>query len=79
MQKHPTWGDATQTICTILAAGALVVLALMLGNNALIKSANAECLQWEQDAKEYAPHFYLTKWQDDQCKAQGITINAPIK
>jgi hypothetical protein len=37
-----------------------------------------ECAKWEKQSKEYN-NFYLLEWQDQQCKAHGIIINADVK
>ena len=55
----------------------------------LIDGANkteiAECTKWEKQTQEYERYnekthtgFYITKWQDEQCKAHGIKINATV-
>lgn len=38
------------------------------------RSERAECIKWEQQAKEY-PLYYSTAWQKEQCKAQGIELS----
>ncbi len=37
----------------------------------------SECLTWEKHAEEYQL-FYLTEWQDQQCRHHGIEIDAPV-
>lgn len=44
----------------------------------LYRSEAVDCRQWEDQAKNY-PMFYLTVSQDEQCRAHGIIISAPIK
>jgi hypothetical protein len=45
----------------------------------------SECRKWESQAKEFGVYnpknqtgFYLTKWQDQQCNAHGIKIDATV-
>lgn len=57
------------------------VIALLFFSVFLIGSDRneiVECNKWQQQAKEY-PNFYLTKWQDDQCKAHDIVIQAQVE
>ena len=37
-----------------------------------------ECLKWQNEAKEYQK-YYLTAWQDEQCRAHSIVVDAPVK
>lgn len=60
----------------ILAGIALLYFALSIG---ISRSEIAECDTWSQQAKEFPSQFYLLSWQDQQCRAHGIVINAPIK
>lgn len=42
------------------------------------KTEISECKIWAQEAKEYR-NYFITKYQDAQCKNYGIEIIAPIK
>ena len=61
-----------------VAAMALAVAVFVALSYGIPKGEKAECIKWEQQAREF-PNFYLTKWQDEQCIANGIIINATIK
>lgn len=41
------------------------------------KQEMVDCFQWQNQSEQY-PEFYLTKWQNEQCTARGIEINAPV-
>lgn len=58
-------------------------LGLMIGafwatNSALEKTEVVECQKWQQQAKEFSL-FYVTSWQDQQCRAHGIVIDAKVE
>ncbi len=45
----------------------------------------SECRKWEKQSKEFERYdertqtgFYITKWQDEQCRANGIIINTEV-
>lgn len=61
----------------ILGALALMLIAFV-GTKALNKHEIYECHQWENQAKNF-PEFYITDWQDQQCRTHKIIINAPVK
>jgi hypothetical protein len=42
------------------------------------RSEIAECKLWENQSEEFK-NFYLTGWQDSQCRHHGIIINAVIR
>lgn len=73
--NHLMWGDAAMTV-TVIAIATLGLMAVYF--LAIPRQETADCLKWQQQAQDY-PNFYLTQWQADQCKANGISINAPIK
>lgn len=41
-------------------------------------SETHECRVWQADASKYAD-YYIMSWQQEQCQAHHITINAPVK
>ena len=49
--------------------------AVLIG---LDKQDKVDCLTWENQAKELQG-FFLTKAQDEQCRALGIIISTDIK
>lgn len=57
----------------IFGASVSFVMARAVDGNEVI-----ECTQWNREAKHY-PGYYLTQWQDEQCKYHGIVIDAPIE
>lgn len=59
----------------IVMGGVLLIKALMDGTAATERS---ECLQWAMEAQQ-RPGFYLTDWQDQQCRHYDIIINTFIK
>ncbi len=72
----PGWGDATMTVFAIIAMLGLIGIAFYYGNG---QQEVVDCNKWAQQAQDYPRTFFLAKWQDEQCRAHGITINAPIK
>ena len=61
----------------MLWAFTIIILAGFLARG-FTRQEKYECRKWEKQASEY-PNYYLTSWQDEQCRAHGIKINAPIK
>lgn len=62
------------TVCFILLTVAIVT-AILVGTS---RSENSECIKWSQEADAY-PGYFLASWQKDQCDANGIFINSPVK
>lgn len=65
----------------IITGAAIVVLAagaFWCMNVAADRNETSECDIWMVQAKAF-PSFYLTKWQDEQCRAHGIVIDAEVK
>ena len=60
-------------VCLII--GVAVAFAFLKG---VEKQEKVECLKWQEEAKIY-DDYYITKWQDEQCRHYGIKIDAPIK
>ena len=65
-----------------------VIALIVLGSYVVVvgwgKQEVVECLQWQQQAKDFggiapASQFYIRQWQKDQCDAHGITVIAPVK
>lgn len=56
-------------------------IAVMLWSTLLLailpRQERSECLKWQSDAKQY-PLYYITAWQEAQCKVYKIKINAPV-
>lgn len=63
------------SILAIVALCALFAFCLVKGAD---RAEAVECYKWQDQAQQYTG-FYLLQWQADQCKAQGIDIDAPIK
>ena len=40
---------------------------------AVDRQAEHECLQWQEQAKEYQD-FYLSDWQKKQCESVGVQV-----
>jgi len=59
----------------ILGAVALFIWAMETGFD---KNEEVECLKWQSESTQYA-NYYLTHWQDEQCRAHGIEISAPVQ
>lgn len=51
------------------------VVAISIG---VSKQEKVECITWQNQAKEY-PNYYITHWQDQQCRSIGIIINTEVK
>lgn len=62
------------TIVIVSLVG-VFVWAVLIGLN---KQDRVDCITWENQAKEFQG-FFLTKAQDEQCRALGIIINTDIK
>ncbi len=60
-------------VISVLLGAAIYLIA-----DGVSRNETVECIKWQKQAKEY-PAFYLAQWQSDQCKAHGISVNAPIK
>lgn len=67
----------------ILIGGIVTVVAMTgFGFAAMYgidKQEGMECYQWEMQAVQFKGNFYITHWQDQQCRARNIFINAPVK
>ncbi len=37
-----------------------------------------ECIKWQEHAKEFQG-FYITNWQDEQCRSLGFPVDAPVR
>jgi surface antigen len=77
MKNKKGWIDLGGIIfvLVIIVAICLIVKALDYGVGL---TEQGECLKWQKEAVEYAPHYYLVEWQKQQCEHYGITIDAPI-
>lgn len=73
--SRETLTDIVMGILIVGIGGAGVFLALDLVED---QRATAECVKWESWAEKY-PKFYLTEWQEKQCRAMGIDIDAPVR
>ena len=56
----------------------LVYVATIVMPNGLDKQAIGDCNGWKAQSEQYE-NFFLAKWQDTQCRAFGIVIDAPVK
>lgn len=66
---------------TTISLVAFVVLfgAVRLVSGALDKSEIGECQTWQSEAHAYDAHYFISHWQDEQCRAHGIVIDAEVK
>lgn len=63
-----------------IAIGAvLVILAYTALVASIDRSARAECIKWSAEAVAFAPVFYLTQAEEDQCQAVGVEVIAPVR
>ena len=67
--------EAILTTVTVIALAATLVTAIVVGMG---RSEIVECNKWSQEADAY-PGYFLASWQDEQCRANGIIISAPVK
>ena len=67
--------NAIEFILLIVFVSLLFYVVLAIG---IPKKEKAECLKWQQMAKEYQG-FYLKQWQVEQCYHYHIKVDAPIK
>ena len=67
--------DEINTIYTaIILLVAMIALTCLAIPRAVRIIETNECLRWQKEALEY-PNYYLTPWQEEQCKARGVEIN----
>lgn len=71
--KHPH-----QKIAAAAFVGILLVAGIWAMNEGMDRQEIVECNTWDAQSREYT-QFFLAKWQDAQCRAHGIVINAPIR
>ena len=69
---------AMQAIITTAITVALIALFAYALNVGMNRQEVVDCNTWQSQAAQY-PAFFLTKWQDQQCRAHGIIIQAPVK
>lgn len=67
-------GHLLAVILGVIGFG-LLVLGIA---TAVDRSERAECLKWQGEARQY-PGYYLTQWQAQQCAAQDIAVDAPVR
>ena len=67
--------EAIITTVVFIALTAAIVTAILVGTS---RSEIVECNKWSQEADAY-PGYFLAQWQKDQCDANGVIINAPVK
>lgn len=69
-------------IITFISYASLAICVLIgffhLLDSAMDRSEVFECTKWKVMSEQYEG-FYITHWQNDQCNAHDIVINAPIK
>lgn len=58
--------------------GALLAVMAMLGYQAFSRSEMIECHKWEAQASTYSD-FFISPWQDEQCRSYDIIIDAPVR
>lgn len=60
-----------------IGAWVLVALALFAGLALFIRAVSiedrADCLQWQEEAQQF-PHYYIAKWQEEQCAYYHIDV-----
>ncbi len=61
----------------ILAVSMLIVLVGAIIEKGEYKSEVVECVKWQNESVLY-PLYFITPWQNDQCNAHGIQIQATI-
>ena len=56
------------------ALSALAILgAILLTQNAMIRSEHSECIKWQEQESEIK-EWFSTGWQQNQCKQFSITF-----
>ncbi len=66
------------TVITWLSALVVVFVLSVTIFNALDRSEVVECRKWRSEARSY-PEYYILDWQNQQCLAHNIQIDAPIR
>lgn len=69
--------NTINNIFTFIIIALLVVITGQIFGEGMKREEIVECNKWEKQAETF-PSFYLTKWQDDQCRAHGIVINTTV-
>lgn len=68
-------GSVCKGICGL---GIVVVAVMVVTDIGVERQERMECLEWQQQAQQY-PDYYLLWWQQAQCDAKGIIINAKVQ
>ncbi len=62
-------------LVSIVSVGMLVGIVIVFIN----ASEKEECYRLHKQSQEGYEGFYITNWQSEMCKTQGIIINAEVK
>lgn len=63
-------------VFTLTLIGACTIGVWLL-DKGMSKQEIVDCNLWVAQSQEFRS-FFITKWQDDQCRAHGIIIDAPV-
>lgn len=61
-----------------IATAVIVITTIAILRPALDRGLRAECQTWQEQAEELQD-YYITKWQDEQCRDVGYDIDAPVR
>lgn len=78
MEKYPILKKIFFAFFIAISSLAFTIAIYNIFSRGIDKQEKVECLAWQKQAKEY-PAYYITKWQEKQCNAHNIIINAPVK
>ena len=56
----------------------IVVVFVVALSICIPKQEKVECFTWQNQAEKY-PNYYITNWQNEQCRVHGIIINTEVK
>lgn len=72
---------AEQIIIGVIGVVIFVMISgafLFLMGGAMSGQEEFECQKWQSEAKQYSG-YYITAWQDAQCRHYGVIIEAPVQ
>lgn len=76
--KEYNIGWVLPAIMITALTGLLIFVAIAVLPKGWDKKAMVDCNNWKAQSAQYE-NFFLAEWQDMQCKALGIVIDAPVK
>ena len=70
--------DISKVFWIMFAALFCIIIGTVATYKGVTETEIAECKDWQEQALKY-PDYYITKWQEGQCKAHNVEIGAPVR